>query len=169
MFTLEFEVPMERFNQVMDTITWSEMSLEWVYYNETRGSAVFRLSVPDDCLEKYLLQLAVAAGQIEVTVVEKRKTKTYIHEAFLISVDMPSGSYPVSVLFKYRDSKFYPTDITIAMLPNSPPDLLKAVLNLTIGRVQISTARLVKRVVEDNAVVIHLKTQTSEGTIQDAS
>lgn len=163
MLTLEFEIPMERFNQVMDAIVWSDASIEWIYYNEKRDSAEFRLSVPVECLEQCLIHMTTAASPLEVTIIETKHRKTYIHEAFLINLDTVSGSYPVAVLLKYYGSVIYPTDIVIVTLPNSPHDLIDSVLNLTIGRVRLSTASHVNRVVGGNALILHLKTHTVDG------
>jgi hypothetical protein len=164
MFTLEFEVPMELFNQVVDTLVLSEASIEWVYHNERRNSAVFRVSAPKDCLEWCLLRLAAVIAPMEVSVVESQKMKTYIHDAFLIRLEVSSKPYPVVILFKYYGSPFYPSDIVVVTLPNSPAKLLDAVLNLTLGRVSIGAARIVGRTVSNNVVVIHLKTQEAKNS-----
>ncbi|ASJ07235.1 hypothetical protein A3L08_07835 [Thermococcus pacificus] len=164
MLALEFEIPMERFNQVMDAIVWNDASIEWVYYNEKRGSAVFRLSVPRECLEWFLLRLAMAAGPLEVTITETEHQKTYIHEAFLIHLNTVSGGYPVVVLLEYYRGVFYPTDITIVTLPNPPQELIDSVMNLTIGRVRLSTASHVGRSVSNNTLIMRLKTGVAERT-----
>ncbi len=157
MFTLEFEVPMERFNHVMDALIWNGASLEWVYCNSPRESAVFRASVPEERLYGCLLRLAEAAGQTEVTIIEKSGQERYIHEAFLATVEVSSGRYPVMILLEYRKDPFTPSRITVGLLPSSPQELVDAVMRLTVGRISMTSTRLLKRVVTDDLMLLRLE------------
>ncbi len=157
MFTLEFEVPTERFNHVMDALVWIGASLEWVYYNPSRESAVFRATVARERLHECLLKLAEAVGQAEVTIVETAGQERYIHEAFLATVEVPSGRYPVMILLEYRKDPFIPSSITVGLLPGSPEGLVDAVMRLTVGRVNMASARLLKRVVTDDLMLLLLE------------
>ncbi|WP_148882212.1 hypothetical protein [Thermococcus aciditolerans] len=167
MLSLEFEVPVELLNTIMDTILESEVSLKWVYYSEERNSVVVRLSVLREELCEYLLRLTVALPtSLEVSVVEAKEGHTYIHEAFLINVEVMSRTYPVVILFEYTSGKFYPSDITIGIKPNAPRELIDAVSHLTIGRVRIGDAKVVKRIVTKNAVFIMLRRDVNNDTVR---
>ncbi len=157
MFTLEFEVPMERFNHVMDALVLNGARQEWVYHSPSRESAVFRATLPGERLHECLLKLAEAAGQTEVTIVETTEKGRYIHEAFLATVDVPQGRYPVMVLLEYRDGPFTPSDITVGLLPGSPQELVDAVMNLTVGRISMTSTRFTKRVITEEVMLLHLK------------
>jgi len=169
MLSLEFELPLELLNTVMDTILESEVTLKWVYYSEKRNSMVVRLELPRGILYEYLLKLATAIPtSLEVSVVETKDGHTYIHEAFLINVKVMSETYPVMIFLEYTSNKFYPSTITIGTKPNAPKELIDALFPRTIGRVKISNVKVVNRVVTPNAVFIILESNVAKDTLEGA-
>lgn len=157
--TIEFEFPESKLNSVMDILTKSDILLRWVYHQKDRKSFVIKLVVPYSILTGLLLQLAdVLNVPTEVSIVEGRNGDARIHEAFLVNVSRRSDSYPVVILLEYLTSKYYPSNITIGMAPNSPDDLVAAVLSLTVGRVRISNAELVYETLTREGRFLYLKT-----------
>ncbi|NJE61223.1 hypothetical protein [Thermococcus sp. 21S7] len=161
--TIEFESPRIKFNDVMDTIVNNNLSLLWVYLDDMRGSFVMKVFVPCHMLMRYLLELAsVLRIPTEVSIVESEDGSRMIHEAFLITVSHPSGDYPVFILFEYYESRYYPSKITIGLHSKSPKELVDAVLNLSIGRVSIADAEVVKTITKNNAKFLYLKTNAKD-------
>ena len=156
--TLEFESPLIKFNDVMDTIVNNDLHLIWVYYNEAGDSVVIKTFVPYEGLREYLLELASALGSpTEVSIVDVENPEKTVHEAFLITVKHATEEYPVFLLFEYFDNRFYPSAITVGLHPECPEELVDAVLNLTVGRVDIGQAKVVKSTTTKTAKFIYLK------------
>jgi len=159
MMSIEFEVPLHLLNGVMDTIIEEDAKLRWVYYREPSNTVVVRVDVAKKSLETFLLRLAsVVASPVEVTIVEEREEGRFIHEAFLLRVDLGSESYPVVVMLFYNLSKFYPDTIVVGTSDKAPPELIDSVLNLTVGKVKLLDTEMIKSSVIDDGRFIYLRT-----------
>lgn len=124
MMSLEFEVPpLDLLNDVMDFIIEEDAKLQWVRYSKRTNSVVIRVLISAEVIEQFLLRLARVVGipPLEVTIVEEKIGEKLIHEAFLFSVEVSSGTYPVFVLLYYNVSKFYPDRIVVGTLADAPP------------------------------------------------
>lgn len=158
MMSLEFEIPVKGLNSVMDVILREDSKLQWVYYREDTQSVVVRTTVSKNALQKFLLRLAsVVEVPVEVTIIEEKETGKAIHEAFLLRVDVSTGSYPVVILLLYNVSKFYPDTIIVGTLANAPEELVDTVLNLTIGKVNLFETERVRSSIIDNGLFIQLR------------
>ncbi|WP_297534811.1 hypothetical protein [Thermococcus sp.] len=159
MMSLEFEAPLYLLNPIMDLIMDEDAKLQWVYYHEPDNSVVIRVDVARKSLETFLLRLAsVVTSPVEVTIVDEREEGRFIHEAFLLHVDVGSKSYPVVVMLFYNISKFYPDTIVVGTSDKAPPELIDSVLNLTVGKVKLLDAEMIKSSVIDDGRFIYLRT-----------
>lgn len=158
MISLEFEIPVKGLNSVMDVILREDSKLQWVYYREDTQSVVVRTTVSKNALQKFLLRLAsVVEVPVEVTIIEEKETGKAIHEAFLLRVDVSTGSYPVVILLLYNVSKFYPDTIIVGTSANAPEELVDTVLNLTIGKVNLFETERVRSSIIDDGLFIQLR------------
>ncbi|WP_297549121.1 hypothetical protein [Thermococcus sp.] len=158
MMSLEFEIPVKGLNSVMDVILREDSKLQWVYYREDTQSVVVRTTVSKNALQKFLLRLAsVVEVPVEVTIIEEKETGKAIHEAFLLRVDVSTGSYPVVILLLYNVSKFYPDTIIVGTSANAPEELVDTVLNLTIGKVNLFETERVRSSIIDDGLFIQLR------------
>lgn len=105
----------------MDFIIEEDAKLQWVRYSKRTNSVVIRVLISAEVIEQFLLRLARVVGiPLEVTIVEEKIGEKLIHEAFLFSVEVSSGTYPVFVLLYYNVSKFYPDRIVVGTLADAP-------------------------------------------------
>ncbi|WP_099210938.1 hypothetical protein [Thermococcus henrietii] len=165
MMSLEFEVPVKRLNDVMGVILREDAKLQWVYYRDDAKSVVVRTTISKGTLERFLLRLAsVVELPVEVTIVEEKTGARLIHEAFLLRVDVSTGSYPVVVLLFYNVSKFYPDTIIVGTSADAPQELIDTVLKLTIGKVNLLKTEKVRSSIVDGGLFIQLRANVSNSS-----
>ncbi|WP_457742465.1 hypothetical protein [Thermococcus sp.] len=163
MISIEFEIPLHLLNGVMDTIIDEDAKLRWVYYREPSNTVVIRADVSRKFLETFLLRLAsVVTSPVEVTIVEEKDGGRFIHEAFLLRVDLDNKSYPVVVILFYNISKFYPDMIIVGTSDRAPSELMDSVLNLTVGKVNLLDTEVIKSSVIDGGRFIYLRTNVPD-------
>lgn len=164
--SLEFEVPLDLLNDVMDFIIEEDAKLQWVRYSKRTNSVVIRVLISAEVIEQFLLRLARVVGiPLEVTIVEEKISEKLIHEAFLFSVEVSSGTYPVFVLLYYNVSKFYPDRIVVGTLADAPQELVDVVFSRTVGKLRLLETEKAKSTVENGMLLIYLRANPPSGQL----
>lgn len=165
MVLLEFEVPLKRLNDVMDVIVREDSKLQRVYYREDTNSVIIRTVVSKSALQVFLLKLAAVVDvPVEVTIVDEREVGKAIHEAFLVRVDVAEKSYPVAILLLYNISKFYPDTLVVGTSADAPRELIDAVLNLTIGKINLLKAEKVRSSIIEDGLFVQFRTSVANAS-----
>ncbi|AMQ17979.1 hypothetical protein [Thermococcus peptonophilus] len=158
MMSIEFEIPLDLLNDVMDYIIEEDAKLQWVRYSKRTNSVVVRVLISAEVVEQFLFGLAkVVMIPLEVTIVEEKIGERLIHEAFLFSVEVSEGIYPVFVLLYYNVSKVYPDKIVVGTLAEAPQELIDAVLSRTVGKLRLLDTEKIKSTVENGVLLIYLR------------
>lgn len=156
--SLEFEIPLDLLNDVMDFIIEEDAKLQWVRYSKRTNSVIIRVLISTEVIEEFLLRLAESVMiPLEVTILEEKIGERLIHEAFLFSIEVSGKTYPVFVLLYYNVSKFVPDKIVVGTVADAPQELIDAVFSKTVGKLRLLNTEKIKSTVENGRLLIYLR------------
>lgn len=134
MAEFDFEIPRRALNTLMDRVVARGLFLRWLFLNEERDTLAVRLKVPDVEVEEVLLELSeVLEDPLEVSVIGGTEFHKTVNQAFIASVEVGEEKYPVVVFMEFDFNPRVPSKVTILMRPDSPEDVVRAVLRTKIG------------------------------------
>ncbi|ASJ00376.1 hypothetical protein [Thermococcus gorgonarius] len=99
---LDFEIPVNSLNTVMDLLVEKGIFIRWLFLNEDRETFSIRLVVPDVGMEETLLDLArILKEKVEISIVYSEKHLEKINQAFLVPLEIGDSRYPVVVFMEF--------------------------------------------------------------------